>query len=338
MLTQSSYSCVLRRPERLITLAGGFNPRTCARLLEFLGKSRVTNDVLLAVLAKRLTENVRSLGSSDTLRSIYGLCKLRFKDEGDRSVGILSSHARRHLGSYSMGDCAQIISSLSRVGVKNKPFVQAVVDRILQHPDALQTLPLRYVSNLMTGIARSGVSYQDKNELWGILSQSLCNKLLLLNPLTPGDIHESVCGLLAYSYANPGPQPFSKNIFTQVSDTLSDFLSESDVHQDDILKYIKACSRVQHRSVPALSACAGCIRKEYLPNILSLETQDLLEIYSSLDKLGVDMPEITHELQANRGVHVNARTGETWFRQKPEKVGKKYGEEKQSLRKRKWTW
>ncbi len=276
---------------------------------------------------------MNSLGPEETVRSIYGLCKLNLKD--DKYVGILSSHARRHLGEYTLDACSQMIASLSRAGVKNKPLVHAIVDRILEHPVALDHLSVQSLCNLMTGIARCGVSYPDRGDLWETLAMSLCVKLSA-NP-THATIHESVCGLLAYSYSNP---ILNENdaLFEQVSESLVTFFSsQSELSLADILKYIKACSRVQYRSVDCLRACAQSIREHHLCDLLSMETSDLLGFFANLEKLGVDMSEVSEELRENRNVSVAVKTGETWFRQKP--ISQKQRPSKTpSLRKRKWTW
>ena len=68
---------------------------------------------------------------------------------------------------------------------------------------------------------------------------------------------------------------------------------------------------VQYRDIETLSHCASCLRlMGDFPS--ALENQDLLNLYSNLDKLGVDMKEINEELN-NRGVPVPKQKSPTWF-------------------------
>jgi hypothetical protein len=250
---------------------------------------------------------VDDLSYSDVLSSIYGLSKFRYDDGSDRCIGILSSRARRHLSEYSLAECSQLLSSLSRVGVKNKPLLHSVVDRLLVSPE-LRTMSVQCISNMMTGIARCGVSYPHKDELWDILADALADQAAA----SPDSLHDSIAGLLAYSYANPRTDPNSQ-LFSSISDIL---IEASSIDLADIMKYIRACSRVQFRSASALQACAENMRKKFSPELLAMDTRDLLSLYTDLDKLGAEMTEVSEELRL-RGVTVSDRTGQTWFKKTP---------------------
>lgn len=199
------------------------------------------------------------------------------------------------------------------MGVKNKPLVHAVVDRLLVSPQ-LRTFSVQCISNIMTGIARCGVSYPHKDELWEILADALADRA----GTSPDTLHDSIAGLLAYSYANPRTHLNSK-LFSEISNIL---LETSSIDLADIMKYIRACGRVQFRSASALHACAEMMRKKFSAELLAMDTRDLLSLYTDLDKLGAEMTEVSEELRA-RGVTVADKSGQTWFKKTLPRAGKK---------------
>ena len=287
---------------------------------------------MLQSVAAQLVKAEISLDPRDLVSAIYGLCKFHFNEDTGRTLGILSSRVRRNLSAYNLDDLSQVISSLARVGVCNRPLVSDVVSLISQ--SRLTVLSNQSISNLMTGLARFGAKSCPKHPIWETFGEEIVLRLQTDSEWTVPDL---LATILAYSSAAFPKRDVTDRLFSSVSHYL---LSESIVlDQAGVSKYLKACSRVEFRDVEMLAKCAFSLR--HCPEFFTLtDTRDLLQIYTNLDKLGVDMKDLEEELR-NRNISIPASKPATWFPQKTSsKPGKPLNVSKQSdsLRKRKYSW
>lgn len=186
----------------------------------------------------------------------------------------------------------------------------------------------------MTGLGRFGVTSTIKNPIWSHFSNEVERRLQV-----PSEWKNSylVACALAYSSANRAKQEKTpNNLFTSISRAI---VSESVVlDMPCVLKYIKACSRVEFRDIESLSVCANVLRNtsEFPAQI---DTRELLELYTNLDKLGIDMIDVETELR-NRKIQIPESKHKTWFPQSRMKKDKKssLSISTDSLRKRKYSW
>ena len=247
-----------------------------------------------------------SLEPKEIVQSIYGLGKFHFNEDSGKALGLLAGEARRRIWDYSMDDLAQILASLCRAKISNQGFVTRLSERISS--EELESCSTRSIVNLMTGLARSGVSSSRKKlDPWPALADVLSERL----HADPGSLSmDDQLGALT-AYAFPHVNHAHVDLFSSVSQKI---LSHA-LSRQQVLKYLKACARGQFRDIPALSHCAKCLRSDGdFPAAFS--TAELLEVFSTLGKLGADLPELTVELSA-RGVALPAVSTVTWFRQSP---------------------
>ena len=259
------------------------------------------NDTLLRTVSEQLVNRHEQLSPVQVSHSVYGLCKFHFNEDEGKTLGMLTGEARRRMWEYSIDDLAQILSSLSRVRVKNQGFVTRLVERIT--PEQLETCTSRSVVNLMTGLSRNGVRSTRRADPWSVLADELTLRVEHESSLS---VDDKLAALIAYAYPHVGHA--HEGLFSSVSKSLASTLS-----REQIFRYVKACARVQHRDVTVLALCASCLRSD--PALLSgLPSSDLVELYSGLDKLGAEMKDLTALLE-NRGVSLPTVVKPTWFRQ-----------------------
>ena len=228
---------------------------------------------------------------------------------------------------YSLDDCAQILSSLSRVKVKNQALLDRVAGSIT--PESVGNCATRSLVNLMSAFARFGVKPTKKSNPWTFLADELAGRLEAGEPASTSDL---LAALTAYSVHFLGRA--HAGLFASASSAL---LRGAPLTMEDACKYVKACSRTQYRNLETLSACASAIRGSQIET--ATESQ-LLDLYTGLDKLGVEVKEVDAEL-LRRGVTIpSPSSGSTWFRQAAPVPSKRKGEKSEpvSLRRRKATW
>lgn len=219
-------------------------------------------------------------------------------------MGILAASARRHIWNYSIDDCAQIVASLAKSKVVNPGFIGRVVDRV--SPESVKEASFESLVNMMTGFARFGIRSSPKKDIWGILADELSDRVAS-SDLKSDCVTDMLNALTAFSYPNVN-KPHDA-LFGIISTRLRDGRL---LNPAEVTKYLLACSRVQFRDPEMLSFCGKCLRSSGA--IPSMSTEDLLALYTSLDKLGADMPEIA-EVLSSRGVRVSASPKPTtWFR------------------------
>ena len=226
-----------------------------------------------------------------------------------------------------------MIVSLARVGVVNRPLVLEVTSRVT--PEELATLSNQSLSNLMTGLARFGVKSTSQYPVWKYLSAAVIERLDKPTGWTPSDL---LATTLAVSVSVPPQDDLITPYFSRISNWI--LSSSASINTDCVTKYIKACSRVEFRDVECLSKCASILRQDdKFPS--KYETRDLLQIYSNLDKLGIDMKDLEQELCDKRNVEIPKTKSPTWFpspknsRPKDAKISHHTSD---SLRKRKYSW
>ena len=247
------------------------------------------------------------------MSAVYGLGKFHFRDDGGVCMGILTGQARKHIWDYSVDDCAQMLVSLSRANVKSPGFVNRVLERVCV--DSVKDASFESLVNLMTGFARFGVKDSRKKQAWQILANEL--SLRLANNFSKESsfrIPDLLNAITAYSYPNIN-RPHVE-LFEAVSSQIRSH-DAVPMTTPEVIKYLKACARVQYRDVEGLVYCGACLRKG-VDGITSFSKEQLLDIYSSLNKLGAQMDEITLELQA-RGFAVSNETdaeSTTWFKRR----------------------
>ncbi len=337
---------LLSNTARLRTLVPGFSPSVNCTLLwhlakvgssfvfRFMCQARTRDDILLQNIASQLVQSESRLTPVDSVSAVYGLCKFHFNDDSGRTLGILTSRIRRNLSSYSLSDLSQVISSLARVGVCNKPLVSDIASRI--SPSELQDLSNQSLSNLMTGLARFGAKSSSKNPVWDILAEEVIRRMEANSSWLVPDV---LATLLAYSSASHTNRELTDRFFSTVSQYL---LSDSIIlDQDSVSKYLKACSRVEFRDIELLSKCASSLRQlpEFFPQS---DTRDLLQIYTNLDKLGVDMKDLEDELR-RRNITIPFSRPSTWFPQSQKRANlssdkRTRPQTSDPLRKRKYSW
>jgi hypothetical protein len=216
-------------------------------------------------------------------------------------MGLLTGQARRHIWNYSMNECSQMLSSMARVKVKNPAFVSKVADRV--DVDSVKSLSTLSLINLMASFARLGTN---KKGLWQLLSDEVSIRIQSDSTISSTDLTMALVG-----YAYPNISKPHQALFQSVSLQL---LERDTLSPDDILRYIKACARVQYRDLETLSHCASCLRRD--PSIFpSLSKERLLELDSNLDKLGTEMAEVKQEL-SRLGFPVKSKVGTPWFRRR----------------------
>jgi hypothetical protein len=219
-------------------------------------------------------------------------------------MGILAASARRHIWNYSIDDCAQMVASLARARVQNPGFITRVVDRVCT--DSVRNASFESVVNLMTGLARCGVTCSNKKDIWRTLADDISERLTSVD-MPAHRIPDILNALTAYSYRNVNNS--HDGLFGAASTRLREgrLLTAAEVS-----KYLKACARVQFRDPETLKFCGNSLRAS--DSFSSLPKEDLLAIFTSLDKLGADMPELTTEL-SSRGVPLTSTPKPvTWFR------------------------
>jgi hypothetical protein len=231
---------------------------------------------------------------------VYGLAKFHIKNDEVNTVGILTGHARRYLDDYTLKECSQLLSSLSRLGLVNRPLMLDVSTRVATNDDQVLSIDDQSLCNLMTSFARLGMK---RSDVWTKLADQVETRLSKsAKEWSPTDMISTV---LAYSISHP--PSYHEGLFSCVSRAIRDHT----LSMKDLSKYIRACSTVQYRDIETLSHCASCLRKDVdFPS--NFPSQELLHIYTNLDKLGVDMKELNEELSA-RGVSVPKQKSPTWF-------------------------
>jgi hypothetical protein len=256
----------------------------------------------LRAIASKLGDDLDKLDEDDIVRSIYSLGKFHFRDDRGRCLGLLSGQARRHIWNYSVDDCAQMIASLSRAQAKNPGFVSRVVDRVFA--DSMKGASYESLVNLMTGLARFGVKDSKKKQIWSILADEVSTRLEQGHESSNSDILNA---LTAYSY--PNVNRAHERLFKEASKRLRS--RDSFLTPQETMKYLRACARVEFRDIESLVYVGTCLRRMNV--VKSLSKEDLLVIYTALNKLGAEMAELTEELKA-RGMEVPGVKGVTWFR------------------------
>lgn len=275
---------------------------------------------MLEAVSKRLVLVCDTMGPSDLVNSLYGLGKFHFQQDGGTTAGLLSASVRRHLDACSFDQMSQVLSSLIRLGSTNQPLVSAVVGRVLREP--LTCCSFQGLVNLMVAFARFGV--RPIKNVWGVLADEVCVRLTE-SSYSRSDL---LAAIRAYSVMHVGTA--HANLFQSVSAALK---VGPPLLPEEVCMYVKACSRAQFREVEMLTLCGSSLRQH---SFCSLSDSALLELFSGLDKLGVDMDELSGELK-NRGVSVPTKSAvvSTWLRPA---VARKPVAESKSLRRRKWTW
>ena len=286
----------------------------------------------MKVISQQLVDRVDVLEPSHIVKAVYGLGKFHFVEDGGVSLGILTAQARRRIWNYSIDDCAQLISSLSRVKLKNAPFITRVVDRI--DDQSIKSSSFIAIVNLMMALSRFGIKDTKQRQVWQILANELTSRLSKIQSLDTYGTRD-ICGaLLSFSY--PNVKKPHQELFQVASECIS---HRSDMTFSDVLKYIKACARVQFRDIPTLSHCALTLRS--LNEFSTRSREDLLDLHTNLDKLGADIAELNQELEA-RGISINRPVEDpTWFRSQAPGHRRKSilnNNEARSIRSRKHSW
>lgn len=265
------------------------------------------------------------------VKAVYGLGKFHFIEDDGLSLGTLTAQARRRIWNYSIDDCAQMMASLSRVKFRNSPFINRIVDRV--DPESIKSASFMSMVNIMTALSRFGVKDKKQNQIWVTLANELTVRLSPENRIDEYRTADICAALLSYSYPNvKKPHP---ELFGTASECI---LDRSDMTFSDVLRYIKACARVEFRDLPAMSHCASNLRK--LDEFSSRSREELLDLHINLDKLGADIPELKHELEA-RGIPINRSSDDpTWFRSQAPNKQKPIlrNNEARSIRSRKHSW
>jgi|LauGreDrversion4_2_1035121.scaffolds.fasta_scaffold21296_5 hypothetical protein len=293
-------------------------------------QARKRDEIILQKVTSQLVEQRDQLKPADVVSAVYALCKFHFNADSGRSLGILTAHVRRNLESYSLTDISQIVASLARVGVYNRPLLTAIIGQI--HIESLRELSNQSLSNLMTGLARFGVTSSPKNPIWTNFAAEVSHRLSVHSEWTNSDLIACVVAYSSASRANHD-EIVTNRLFSAVSRAI---ISES-IDMPCVLKYIKACSRVQFRHVESLAVFAKVLRgtAEFPAQI---ETQQLLQLYSNLDKLGIDMTDVEEELRG-RNIHIpESSKFKTWFTKSTNTKQTKSPLSSDSLRKRKYSW
>jgi len=282
-------------------------------------------------VACQLVENQQPLNPDDLVSVIYGLCKFHFNEDSGKTLGVLTARVRRNLSLYTLTDISQIISSLARVGVCNRPLVSDITPLIT--PESIEALSNRSLSNLMTGLARFGAKSSPKNPIWDILANEVIRRL-------QSDSQWSLSDLLATTLAYSVSATPNRDVLDRFFSIVSHHLLSVTLDLQSVSKYIKACSRVEFRDVETLSHCASSLR-QIAEFPFKVDTRDLLQIYTNLDKLGIEMKDLEDEL-TTRDIAIPSNKSVTWFPASRQKSPKKETRQNQvksdSLRKRKYSW
>jgi len=242
-------------------------------------------------------------------------------------VGVLTSQAKRNLSDYSISQCSQLLSSISRLGLANRPLLNKVADRLITDPTSLTAISNQSLTNLMTAFARLGMS---NPSVWENLANQVASRVSAAT--TDWNSTDLVATVFAYARANPAH--VHNPLFSTVSRAL---LTRADLTFKEVSRFLIACRRVQYRDLDSLSHCAKCLRSDTENFPSKIETADLLELYTNMDKLGVDMLDVNTELIEIRGVSIPSQKSPTWFspRRRESRDTRKSSD---SLRKRKYSW
>ena len=240
---------------------------------------------------------------------------------------MLASQARRRVYELSLQDCSQVLSSLSKMKVKDLALLCRVQERLIN--EGAETCTPEGVVNLMTAFARFGTRSTSRADVWPVLADELALRITQGSRISRTD---QLASLMSYSFSHIGSA--HDGLFSAVSQALCADDPSDVLPLSQVIRYVKACSRVQFRAIPTLSMCAQSIRSSQ-EDMEKLSHQDILELFTGLGKLGVEVKELNTEL-TRRGISI-PESSVTWYRQAPPNNVEKLSRQS-SLRRRKWTW
>jgi hypothetical protein len=245
----------------------------------------------------------------DITRSIYGLCKFNYSDDGGVAVGVLSAQARRRIYNYSMDDLSQIAVSVCRVKVKNQPLVKALVSRVSE--DSVRDMRSVSIVNLMSAFSRWSVV----GGSWKILADELAQRLAPGSSPPVLSRDDMLSAIMSYSFPHIGSA--HEILFSSVSESLLHPKGREPLSADQVCRYVKACARTQYRNLSTLAYCAQSLRSGEGNSIdHHLSNEKVLQLCIGLDKLGAEMKEVDEAI-LKRGLRsLPQRTGVTWFKKK----------------------